>query len=120
MTSEWKKAALLSHSSFGSSNSPTARKMRQALDLIRERAPDLMIDGEKHADAALAKAIRQRLVPDSPLHGSANLLVMPGLDAAHIAYNLLKAHMGVRLREAEALMREVLANLGRLEAEDGQ
>ncbi len=85
------KAALLSHSSFGSSNSPSARKMRQALELIRERDPDLQIDGEMHADAALAEAIRQRLVPESRLTGSANLLVMPGLDAAHIAFNLLKA-----------------------------
>jgi malate dehydrogenase (oxaloacetate-decarboxylating)(NADP+) len=85
------KAALLSHSSFGSSNSPSARKMRLALELIRERAPLLQIDGEMHADAALAEAIRQRMVPDSPLIGAANLLVMPGLDAANIAFNLLKA-----------------------------
>ena len=85
------KAALLSHSSFGSSNSPSARKMRMALELIRERAPGLQIDGEMHADAALAEAIRQRLVPNSPLTGAANLLVMPGLDAAHIGFNLLKA-----------------------------
>jgi malate dehydrogenase (oxaloacetate-decarboxylating)(NADP+) len=85
------KAALLSHSSFGASNSPSARKMRQALVLIRERAPHLEIDGEMHADAALAEAIRHRLVPDSPLTGAANLLVMPGLDAANIAFNLLKA-----------------------------
>ncbi len=85
------KAALLSHSSFGSSNSASARKMRQALPLIRERAPLLEIDGEMHADAALAQALRQRLVPDSPLTGAANLLVMPGLDAANIAFNLLKA-----------------------------
>ena len=85
------KAALLSHSSFGSSDSPSARKMRQALVLIRDRAPTLEIDGEMHADAALAETIRQRLVPDSPLTGAANLLVMPGLDAANIAFNLLKA-----------------------------
>jgi malate dehydrogenase (oxaloacetate-decarboxylating)(NADP+) len=85
------KAALLSHSSFGSSNSPSARKMRQALGLIRERAPQLEIDGEMHADAALADTIRQRLVPNSPLTGAANLLVMPSLDAANIAVNLLKA-----------------------------
>ncbi len=85
------KAALLSHSSFGSSNSPSARKMRQALLLIRERAPHIEIDGEMHADAALAEAIRQRMVPGSPLTGAANLLVMPGLDAANIAFNLLKA-----------------------------
>jgi malate dehydrogenase (oxaloacetate-decarboxylating)(NADP+) len=85
------KAALLSHSSFGASNTPSARKMRQALSLIRERSPDLEIDGEMHADAALAEAIRERGVPDSRLHGPTNLLVMPGLDAANIAFNLLKA-----------------------------
>jgi malate dehydrogenase (oxaloacetate-decarboxylating)(NADP+) len=85
------KAALLSHSSFGASHSPTARKMRQALVLIRERAPELEIDGEMHADAALAEAIRDRAVPDSRLHGTANLLIMPNLDAANISFNLLKA-----------------------------
>ena len=85
------KAALLSHSSFGASNSPSARKMRQALGLIRARAPELEIDGEMHADAALSEAIRDRAVPDSRLDGTANLLIMPGLDAANIAFNLLKA-----------------------------
>jgi malate dehydrogenase (oxaloacetate-decarboxylating)(NADP+) len=85
------KAALLSHSSFGASGSPTARKMRQALALIRTRAPDLEIDGEMHADAALSEVIRDRVVPDSRLSGTANLLIMPGLDAANIAFNLLKA-----------------------------
>jgi malate dehydrogenase (oxaloacetate-decarboxylating)(NADP+) len=84
------KTALLSHSSFGSSDWPTARKMRDALGLIREMAPDLEIDGEMHADAALSEAIRARLVPDGRLTGAANLLVMPGLDAAHIAFNVLK------------------------------
>ena len=85
------KAALLSHSSFGASNSPSARRMRQALALIRARAPDLEIDGEMHADAALSAALRDRMVPDSPLKGTANLLIMPSLDAANIAFNLLKA-----------------------------
>ncbi len=85
------KAALVSHSSFGSSNSPTARKMRHALKLIRHRAPDLEVDGEMHADAALSEAIRDRAVPDSQLSGTANLLVMPTLDAANIAFTLLKA-----------------------------
>ncbi|MBN8891168.1 MAG: NADP-dependent malic enzyme [Rhodospirillales bacterium 70-18] len=85
------KAALLSHSSFGASNSPSARKMRAALGLVRARAPELEIDGEMHADAALIESIRNRAVPDSRLTGTANLLVMPGLDAANIAYNLLKA-----------------------------
>jgi malate dehydrogenase (oxaloacetate-decarboxylating)(NADP+) len=85
------KAALLSHSNFGGSRSPQARKMRAALALIRARAPELEIDGEMHADAALSEAIRERAVPDSALTGTANLLIMPGIDAANIAYNLLKA-----------------------------
>jgi len=85
------KAALLSHSNFGASNSPSARKMRQALGLIRARDPELEIDGEMHADAALSEAIRDRAVPESRLEGTANLLVMPGLDAANIAFNLVKA-----------------------------
>jgi malate dehydrogenase (oxaloacetate-decarboxylating)(NADP+) len=85
------KAALLSHSSFGASNSPSARKMRTALGLIRAGDPGLEIDGEMHADAALSEAIRDRAVPDSKLGGTANLLIMPGLDAANIAFNLLKA-----------------------------
>jgi malate dehydrogenase (oxaloacetate-decarboxylating)(NADP+) len=85
------KAALVSHSSFGSSDSQSARKMRQALALIRARAPGLEIDGEMHADAALVQAIRDRAVPDSRLTGSANLLIMPTLDAANISFNVLKA-----------------------------
>ena len=85
------KAALLSHSSFGGGNSVSARKMRRALGLIRDQAPELEVDGEMHADAALSEAIRDRAVPDSRLSGTANLLVMPGLDAANIAFNLLKA-----------------------------
>ncbi len=85
------KAALLSHSSYGASHSPTARKMRAALALLRARAPDLEVDGEMHADAALSQAIRDRAVPDSRLEGSANLLIFPGLDAANISFNLLKA-----------------------------
>jgi malate dehydrogenase (oxaloacetate-decarboxylating)(NADP+) len=85
------KAALLSHSSFGASVSESARKMRKALALIRARAPSLEIDGEMHADAALVETIRDRAVPDSHLSGSANLLVMPNLDTAHIAFALLKA-----------------------------
>jgi malate dehydrogenase (oxaloacetate-decarboxylating)(NADP+) len=85
------KAALLSHSSFGASSSPTARKMRQALALVRERAPELEVDGEMHADAALSEPLRKRLVADSTLEGSANLLVMPTLDAANIALTLMSA-----------------------------
>jgi malate dehydrogenase (oxaloacetate-decarboxylating)(NADP+) len=85
------KAALLSHSSFGASNSPTARKMREALRLVRQVAPDLACDGEMHADAALKPILRQRLVTGSALDGAANLLVMPGLDAANIALTLLSS-----------------------------
>ena len=85
------KAALLSHSSFGASNSPTARKMREALAILREQAPELEVDGEMHADAALSQHLRDRMVADSPLKGSANLLVMPTLDAANIGLTLLSA-----------------------------
>ena len=85
------KAALLSHSSFGASDSQSARKMRRALAMIRERAPGLEIDGEMHADAALIQTIRDTAVPDSTLSGTANLLIMPNLDAANISFNLLKA-----------------------------
>jgi malate dehydrogenase (oxaloacetate-decarboxylating)(NADP+) len=85
------KVALLSHSNFGASNSPSARKMRKALALIRAADPELEIDGEMHADSALVESIRSQAVPDSRLSGSANLLVMPNIDAANIAYNLVKA-----------------------------
>jgi malate dehydrogenase (oxaloacetate-decarboxylating)(NADP+) len=85
------KAALLSHSSFGTSHCPGAHKMRDALAILRRTAPDLEVDGEMHADAALSEALRGRLVSASPLTGSANLLVMPSLDAANIALTLLQA-----------------------------
>ncbi|WP_431268781.1 NADP-dependent malic enzyme [Dankookia sp. P2] len=85
------KVALLSHSSFGGSNAPTARTMRAALKLIRAMAPELEVDGEMHADAALVPAIRARAVPDSALKETANLLVFPNLDSANISFNLLKA-----------------------------
>jgi malate dehydrogenase (oxaloacetate-decarboxylating)(NADP+) len=85
------KIALLSHSNFGASHSPSARKMRKALALIRAADPNLEIDGEMHADAALVEQIRNQAVPDSTLSGSANLLVMPNIDAANIAYNIVKA-----------------------------
>ena len=88
------KAALLSHSSFGASASPSARKMRRALGLIRAQAPDLEIDGEMHADAALSEPLRERLVSNSPLEGAANLLIMPTLDAANIGLTLLGAAAG--------------------------
>jgi malate dehydrogenase (oxaloacetate-decarboxylating)(NADP+) len=85
------KVALLSHSSFGASGAPSARKMRAALKLIRAAAPELEVDGEMHGDAALVPAIRARAVPDPQLSGTANLLVFPSLDAANIAFNLTKA-----------------------------
>nr|WP_295742029.1 NADP-dependent malic enzyme [uncultured Acidocella sp.] len=85
------KVALLSHSNFGASNSPSAKKMRKALGLIRARDPELEVDGEMHADAALAEQIRHHALPDSTLTGTANLLIFPNIDAANIAYNLVKA-----------------------------
>ncbi|MDE2357941.1 MAG: NADP-dependent malic enzyme, partial [Betaproteobacteria bacterium] len=88
------KAALLSHSSFGTSDHPSAQKMRDALALINERAPDLEIDGEMHGDAALNESVRQAVFPNSRLVGDANLLIMPTLDAANIAFNLLKVASG--------------------------
>jgi malate dehydrogenase (oxaloacetate-decarboxylating)(NADP+) len=85
------KAALLSHSSFGSSNAPSAQKMRDALQILFETEPDLEVEGEMHSDAAISEQIRERVFPNSRLKGSANLLIMPDLDAANIAFNLLKA-----------------------------
>ncbi|MHA7845898.1 NADP-dependent oxaloacetate-decarboxylating malate dehydrogenase [Serratia sp. D1N4] len=84
------KVALLSHSSFGSSNSPTAQKMRKTLELVNQMAPELEIDGEMHGDAALVESIRHDLMPDSPLKGAANVLIMPNMEAARISYNLLR------------------------------
>jgi malate dehydrogenase (oxaloacetate-decarboxylating)(NADP+) len=84
------KVALLSHSNFGSSQSASARKMSDARDLIAKRLPQLEMDGEMHGDSALSEAIRSLANPDSALSGEANLLVMPNIDAANIAYNLLK------------------------------
>lgn len=84
------KIALLSHSNFGSSRRANAIKMRRAVEIIREREPDLEIDGEMHADAALSAEAREILVSDSVLTGSANLLVMPSLDAANISYNMVR------------------------------
>jgi malate dehydrogenase (oxaloacetate-decarboxylating)(NADP+) len=88
------KAALLSHSNFGSSDKPSAVKMREALGLVRESAPWLEIDGEMHGDAALDAAYRGELMPRSTLTGEANLLVLPNIDAANISYNLLKTAAG--------------------------
>ena len=86
--------ALLSHSSFGSADAPSAAKMRSALQLLWQSAPELEVEGEMHGDAALDGALRMRLFPSSRLKGEANLLVMPTLDAANIAYNLLRVATG--------------------------
>ncbi len=88
------KAALLSHSNFGSSNLPSAVKMRRTLEILRVQAPWLEVDGEMHGDVALDGAARKALMPNSSLEGNANLLVLPNIDAANIAYNLLKTAAG--------------------------
>ena len=88
------KAALLSHSNFGSSNQASAVKMREALALLQDRAPWLEVDGEMHGDTALDAAYRAELMPHSTLVGEANLLVLPNIDAANISYNLLKTTAG--------------------------
>jgi malate dehydrogenase (oxaloacetate-decarboxylating)(NADP+) len=86
------RVALISHSNFGSAASaPSAVKMRQALELIRTHSPDLEVDGEMHADAALSQQIRNKIFPNSKLNGVANLLIMPTLDAANISFNLAKS-----------------------------
>jgi malate dehydrogenase (oxaloacetate-decarboxylating)(NADP+) len=88
------KAALLSASNFGSIDMPSSAKMRRALALIAERAPELEIEGEMHGDAAISEEIRLKVFPNSKLRGEANLLVMPTLDAANISFNLLKTAAG--------------------------
>jgi malate dehydrogenase (oxaloacetate-decarboxylating)(NADP+) len=88
------KAALLSHSSFGTSDAPTAVKMRDALALINQRAPDIDVEGEMHGDAALSGEVREAAFPQTRLKGDANLLIMPTLDAANISFNLLKTAAG--------------------------
>ena len=88
------KVALLSHSNFGTENTASARKMRDVLALVREWEPALEVEGEMHADAALSSFIRDEIFPNSALKGAANLLVMPSLDAANIAFNLLKVVSG--------------------------
>jgi len=88
------RVALLSHSNFGSADTPSAIKMRHALGFIQGMAPDLEVDGEMHADAALSKSTLNRVMPDSNLSEEANLLIMPNLDAANITFNALKAVAG--------------------------
>ncbi|THC42870.1 NADP-dependent malic enzyme [Massilia sp. Mn16-1_5] len=88
------RVALLSHSNFGTSDSEPARKMREALALVQQKAPHLEIDGEMHGDAALDSKLRAKIMPQSTLKGDANLVVMPDIDSANIAYNLLKTAAG--------------------------
>jgi malate dehydrogenase (oxaloacetate-decarboxylating)(NADP+) len=91
------KVALLSHSTFGTEDTPTSLKMRRVLALLNERAPELEVEGEMHGDAALDEQIRLKAFPNSRLRGPANLLVMPTLDAANIGFNLLKVAAGDNL-----------------------
>jgi malate dehydrogenase (oxaloacetate-decarboxylating)(NADP+) len=88
------KVALLSRSNFGSGSSSSGAKMRAALQIVRDRAPDIEIDGEMHGDCALDEELRMRILPSSTLKGTANLLVCPNVDAGNIAYNLLKTAAG--------------------------
>ena len=98
------KAALLSHSNFGSSNQPSAIKMRDVLALLSQNAPWLEVDGEMHGDVALDAAARQAIMPHSSLIGDANLLVLPNIDAANIAYNLLKTAAGGNIAVGPVLL----------------
>jgi malate dehydrogenase (oxaloacetate-decarboxylating)(NADP+) len=88
------KVALLSHSSFGSNNTPSARKMARTRELLEHLAPNLEVEGEMHGDAALSEEIRMRVFPNAKLKGEANLLIMPNVDAANISFNLLKTAAG--------------------------
>jgi malate dehydrogenase (oxaloacetate-decarboxylating)(NADP+) len=88
------KVALLSHSNFGTSNAPSAQKMRDVLALLRERVPKLEVDGEMHGDVAMDGRARKDVIPESTLDSDANLLVLPNIDAANISYNLLKSAAG--------------------------
>jgi len=98
------KAALLSHSNFGSSNQPSAFKMRQTLELLREKSPWLEVDGEMHGDVALDADARGLVMPNSTLSGEANLLVLPNIDAANISYNLLKTAAGGNIAVGPVLL----------------
>ncbi|MFT6589162.1 MAG: malate dehydrogenase (oxaloacetate-decarboxylating)(NADP+) [Rhodoferax sp.] len=98
------KAALLSHSNFGSSNYPSALKMRETLAMLQVQAPWLEVDGEMHGDVALDGHARAVLMPGSALTGDANLLVLPNIDAANIAYNLLKTAAGGNIAVGPVLL----------------
>ena len=88
------RAALLSHSNFGSSNAASAVKMREALGLVQRKKPDLEVDGEMHGDTALDSKLRAKIMPQTTLTGDANLLVLPNIEAANISYNLVKTAAG--------------------------
>ncbi|HWH40718.1 MAG TPA: NADP-dependent malic enzyme [Usitatibacter sp.] len=98
------KVALVSHSSFGTSDSPSAVKMREALAIIRERLPELDVEGEMHGDAALSDEVRQKAFPNARMQGDANLLIMPTLDAANISFNLLKTVGGAGITVGPMLL----------------
>jgi malate dehydrogenase (oxaloacetate-decarboxylating)(NADP+) len=98
------KVALLSHSTFGTEDTPTSIKMRKVLSLLEERAPELEVEGEMHGDAALDESIRKAAFPNSRLKGQANLLIMPTLDAANISFNLLKVAAGDNLTVGPILL----------------
>ena len=98
------KVALLSHSTFGTADTPTSLKMRQVLAILGQRAPQLEVEGEMHGDAALDEQIRRETFPHSRLKGQANLLVMPTLDAANISFNLLKVAAGDNLTVGPILL----------------
>ncbi|MGY0400258.1 MAG: phosphate acyltransferase, partial [Ostreibacterium sp.] len=84
------KVAMLSHSNFGSKLDESATKMAEARQILKEKYPDLIVEGEMQADAALSKSVRHDIYPDNKLEGHANILVMPNLDAANIGFNLMK------------------------------
>jgi len=98
------KVALLSHSTFGTQDTPTSLKMREVLAALNQRAPELEVEGEMHGDAALDEAIRSKAFPSSRLKGQANLLIMPTLDAANISFNLLKVAAGDNLTVGPILL----------------
>jgi malate dehydrogenase (oxaloacetate-decarboxylating)(NADP+) len=98
------KVALLSHSNFGTSDAPSARKMQQALGMIRSSMPHLEVEGEMHGDAALSEEVRLKAFPNSRLKGDANLLIMPTLDAANISFNLLKVVGGAGITVGPILL----------------